>query len=193
MPFEHCKNIERSRVKFVRCRLNVAEVAKSKTAILRFPHPSLPMNKKLPLQWGIHLTTFLQGFLNNFSLLVDSTCGVSVLWWQANAPWNNRKNLSEMQVIPYFLRGRQSLSFHPSMFRACAKCSPVNVARKFPFPGLQTRRTHTWSLWVRLGHESLLSLPVSFRANWQWCFTYIFRVPKVLLESWDPQGLRERR
>lgn len=103
------------------------------------------MNKKLPLQWGIHLTTFLQGFLNNFLLLVDSTCGVSVLRWQANALWNNRKNLSEMQVIPYFPRGRQSLSFPPSMFHARTKFSPVNVARKFAFSGLQTRRTHTWS------------------------------------------------
>ena len=88
------------------------------------------MNKKLPLQWGIHLTTFLQGFLNNFLLLVDSTCGVSVLRWQANALWNNRKNLSEMQVIPYFPRGRQSLSFPASLFRARTKFSPVNVARK---------------------------------------------------------------
>lgn len=180
-------------MKFVWCRLNVAEVAKSKTAFLRFPHPSLPMNKKLPLQWGIHLATFLQGFLDNFLLLVDSTCGVSVLRWQANVLWNNRKNLSEVKVIPYFPRGRQSLSFPPSMFRARTKFSPVNVARKFPFSGLQTRRTHTWSLWVRLAHESLLSLPVSFRANWQWYFTYIFRVLKALLESRDPQDLKERR
>ena len=177
----------------MRCRLNVAEVAKSKTEILRFPHPSLPMNKKLPLQWGIHLTTFLQGFLNNFLLLVDSTCGVSVLRWQANALWNNRKNLSEMQVIPYFPRGRQSLSFPPSMFRARTKFSPVNVARKFAFSGLQTRRTHTWSLWVPLACEGSLSLLFSFRANWQWCFTYILRVPKAVLESRALQGLRERR
>lgn len=135
----------------------------------------------------------LTRFLNNFLLLVDSTCGVSVLRWQANALWNNRKNLSEMQVIPYFPRGRQSLSFPPSLFRARTKFSPVNVARKFAFSGLQTRRTHTWSLWVPLACEGSLSLLFSFRANWQWCFTYILRVPKALLESRALQGLRERR